>query len=210
MRRPWIILLLFTLAACSGPSEKPSISFYLALERGDLNQVERHLAWDADLRAPLPNGLPPLHMVSAAGRVALARTLLKHGADPNGLDPNQKTPLYHALLNGRTQLAELLIRHKAKLDAQEMLWQLVQQETDDRDAVAFLQTHGADINQLHQGQTPLGEAIRRNNLHLTKLLIRAGADVNKADHSGATALELATQIGNEHIIRLLQHQGAQN
>jgi ankyrin repeat protein len=203
-----LLALLLSLSACGGPSEKPSISLYLSLERGDLNQIERHIAWDADLNAPLPNGLMPLHSVAAAGQVAIARLLIQQGAEVNGKDQADKTALYHALRQGRTQLAAMLLQQGAELDADEMLRSLVSEEINDRDVVRFLQERGAQINRLHQGRSLLGEAIRRNNLHLCKLLIRAGADVNLAEGGGATPLQLATASGNEDIIRLMQTQGA--
>ncbi|MBF0255923.1 MAG: ankyrin repeat domain-containing protein [Gammaproteobacteria bacterium] len=208
MRRLWLLCLLLVLTACSGPKEKPSISLYLAIQRGDLNQIERHIAWNADLNAPLPDGLPPLHMAAAAGRVAISRLLIERGADANGLDTQSKTPLYRALERGRTQVAEQLLKQGAKLDAAELLRQLLQAQTLDRDVVAFLQNQGANLNQLHQGRSLLGDAIRLNNLQLCKLLIRAGADVNLAETTGTSPLQLATASGNADIIRLLQQQGA--
>ncbi|MEO5342462.1 MAG: ankyrin repeat domain-containing protein [Gammaproteobacteria bacterium SHHR-1] len=210
MRRILALSLLLSLAACGGPSEQPSISLYLALQRGDLNQIERHIAWQADLNAPLPNGLMPLHLVAADGRVAIARLLIKQGAQVNGRDQNGNTPIYHALRQGRTQLAEMLLQKQARLDADAMLWQLVQDEINDRDVVQFLQRQGADINRLRQGKSLLGEAIRRDNLHLSKLLIRAGADVNLAEESGTTPLHWARQVGNDDIIRQLLRQGAKD
>ena len=204
-----LILTIATLAGC-GQRDRPSITLYLAMKRGDLDQIERHIAWGADLNRPLSGGQPPLHMAAAAGRVVIGRLLIDHGADPNARDREGKSALYRALERGRTQVAEMLVRHGARLRPTALLHQLTRAGTADRDVLAFLLKRGADIDHLDpRGQTPLIQAIVDDNLRLVKHLIRAGADVNRADARGRRPLKIATEGGNGAIIRLLRRNGAE-
>jgi ankyrin repeat protein len=208
MQSFWTAFLILFLSACSGPAEQPSISLYLALERGDLNQVERHIRWGSDLNAPLPGGQLPLHMAAAAGRPAISRILIKHGANIESLNQAGHSALFSALSNGRTQVAQLLLKQGARLDANRMLRKLLHQQTLDRDALAWLRAQGAMLDHLDKGQSLLGDAIRLNNLELVKRLVRAGADVNLAENSGLTPIQIATDLGNKDIIRHLATRGA--
>ena len=66
---------------------------------------------------------------------------------------------------------------------------MTQRETD----VAHVLDTGADVNALDGGRTALGVALYLNNLVLVDLLLKRGADVNRAvDSRGWTPLHLAT------------------
>ncbi|MBU0498645.1 MAG: ankyrin repeat domain-containing protein [Gammaproteobacteria bacterium] len=208
MRIPLILFLLALLSAC-GEVDKPSVGLYLAMQRGDLDQIERHIHWGADLNQPLPGGKPPLHMAAGAGRLAITRILLKQGADPAILDDEGQTALYRALESGRTQVADILVKNGARLDATPLLLTLVELQIKDRDVIAFLAERGADLNAPGgKGMTPLTQAIQDDNRVLVKQLIHAGADVNRPDAQGNRPLAVATQRGNRDIIRLLGREGA--
>lgn len=209
MRNTLILLVsLLTLSAC-GQMDKPTVSFYLALQRGDLDQIERHIHWGADINQPLPKGELPLQIIAGDGRPVITKLLIKNGADINVKDGNGKTPLHWALENGRTQIADTLIDSGAKLDATAMLLTLVKQQVTDRDTLRFLVRYQADINAKNKsGETPLTLAIKKDNLLLTKNLIRAGANVDLKNSEGKRPLEIATQIKNPDIIRFLRRNGA--
>lgn len=212
MMKNALILLLSTalLTACSqGQLDKPTVSFYLALKRGDLDQIERHIHWHADVNQPLPEGKLPLQITAAAGRPVIAKLLIRNGADLAAEDHEGKTALRRALENGRTQVADILLKSGAKLDATKMLQTLVRSQITDRDTLHFLLERGADIDAVgNDDRTPLTQAIHSNNLLLTKQLIRAGANVNKRDGQGKRPLEIATQEKNPDIIRILRRNGA--
>lgn len=208
MNRHGIWLCALLLFGCGGPQDKPSVNLYTAMQRGDLHQIERHIAWGSDLNQTLPGGLPPLHMAAAEGHLVIARLLVKHGATLDGPDGAGRTPLFQALRHGRTPVAGLLLKMGAKLDANAMLWLLLEDQGLDRDSLGLLLEQGADINQRRNGATPLGAAIALNNLDLVKVLVRAGANVDLPDAEGRTPLQQATERGNADIIRHLSRQGA--
>ncbi len=210
MRRlfPYLLLVMFTLAGCSDP-DHPTISLYLALQRGDIDQIERHIFWKTDINKLEPNGQTPLHIAAKQGQQIIIKLLLKHGADINSKDSKGKSPLYAAIMSGRTQAADLLIRSGARFNPDLLLEESVRNNISDRDVIGFLLLKGANINQVtSDGLTPLLEAIKQDNRVLVKHLIANGADVNQADASGITPLQLANQTKDDSIIRLLKTNGA--
>lgn len=205
---PCLLLALLFVAGCADP-DRPSIGLYLALQRGDIDQIERHIFWGADINKAGPNGQMPLHIAAEKGRPIVTELLLEHGADINGRDSKAKTPLHTAVMSGRTQVAEFLIKRGAEFKPNKLLEEMVSNSVTDRDVIRLLLKNGADINHISdQGLTPLLVAIKQDNRVLVKLLIDNGADVNKPDNNDQTPLHLANQIKDGSISRLLQKNGA--
>lgn len=201
------IMILFT-AACSEP-DRPSIALYLAVQRGDLDQLERHIYWKADINAVLPNGKTPLQVAAEKGRIVMVKTLLKHGAEIDRKTDDGDTALDLAVLAGRTQLAELLIKRGATLDPGTLLLKAARLGVTDRDTVRFLLERGADTEQRNSdGDTALLIAIRQDNHRLATHLVSRGADVNVKSADGRSALALSRDLAAPELISLLQRQGA--
>ncbi len=211
MRRAVILLgIVFALLAggCSEP-DRPTIALFLAVQRGDLDQLERHIYWGTDINAPLPNGQYPLHSAAQNGRIIMVRTLLKHGAEINRGMPDGSTALDLAILGGRTQVADVLLAQGAQLDASALLLKAAAAGVTDRDTVRFLIERGADTEQRNgDGDTPLLIAIRQDNHRLASHLVAQGADVNVTTADGQSALALARALSRPELISLLQRQGA--
>jgi ankyrin repeat protein len=201
-------LSVMLVAGCTRP-DPPTIPFYLALQRADLDQIERHILHGAELDAEDPDGRRPLHVAAATGKLVVAEMLLKHGADIEAPDARGHSALYVALLEGRTQIAQMLIDRGADFRPDQLLREVTEGGISDRDVVDFLVRRGADINHRgRDGNTPLIIAIERDDRLMTKLLVSRGADVNRPDAAGRRPLTVATGVGNQAIIRLLRHNGA--
>ncbi len=179
------------------------------MQRGDIDQIERHIFWGADINKAGPNGQMPLHVAAEQGRQIITELLLKHGANINSKDSNGNTPLHTAVMSGRTQVAEFLIKRGAEFNANRLLEEMVRNNVTDRDVIRLLLRNGAYINHISdRGNTPLLDAIRQDNRPLAKLLIANGSDVNQPGSSGQTPLQLANEIQNDFIIRMLIQNGA--
>jgi hypothetical protein len=91
------------------------------------------------------------------------KMFLKHGEDPNIRESNGDTPLLRAVSMGYTDIVQLLLTSK-----------------------------DLDINIIsiasHAGYTPLMHACNHMNPETVDILCKAGADVNKTDVRGKTAL----------------------
>ena len=205
-----ILLLTLLLGAC-GEVEKPSISLYLASQRGDIEQIERHIKWGSDINALDKDGNAPLHVAAQKGRIAIAQLLLKHGADINLKSSSGYTPIYYAVLAGRTRLADLLLQRGADIDPSNLLLEAAHRDIPDRDAIIYLAAQGADLETRDaQGDTALIIAIRQGNHRLARHLVAEGADVNTEDAGGKKAIEIAKQAGLRDIAQLLKRQGAES
>jgi ankyrin repeat protein len=77
--------------------------------------------------------------------------------------------------------------------------------------VQLLLNRGADVDAQTPGEdTPLVEAIREDDLAMVRLLVEAGADVNKTSTvgSGLKPLKMAERHGNDEIATYLRSKGA--
>jgi ankyrin repeat protein len=114
------------------------------------------------------------------------RKLIDQGVDVNKPGPGREgygPPIYQAVWNGYTEIVSLLINA------------------------------GADINALHNGDTPLILAIAEGKKEIAILLIEAGADVNITHYQGRNytrhnALEIAFQGKQWEIVSRLLEAGA--
>lgn len=203
-----IALLGLLTTACDAP-DQPTVPLYLAVQRGDLEQLDRHLHWDTDINAALPDGRYPLQAAAALGRQVMVQRLLRHGADIKATDDAGRTALDIAVLAGRTRVAEILLEHGATLEPSALLLQAAESDTMNRDTVRFLVQHGADTEQRNAaGDTPLLIAIRHGNHRLATHLLAQGADFDAATADGKTALELARELGATEMVSMLSRLGA--
>lgn len=105
--------------------------------------------------------------------VDTVRRLLKAGVNPNGRDPLSDSALLQAV------------------------------DTDSMELVAVLLEHGAQIDVTGRGFTPLGLAVKNNNLPMVRLLLRASPDVNRKNADGNTPLHSAVVMDYIDIARVL-------
>lgn len=204
-----LLLVAVLLSACSEP-DKPGVELYVAIKRGDIDQLERHIYWKSDLNSINADGNSPLHESAIAGRMVMAKLLLRNGARVNEKNRAGKTALQLALENGRTQLADILINQfAAEYDATGLLFSILEAGVSHRDVIGFLAGKGADTNaQDNAGETPLTLAVKQGNRLQAKHLIANKADVNLANRGGELPLALALQNNIPEIARLLESHGA--
>ena len=111
-----------------------------------------------------PDGFTPLMAASCAKHGEATRMLLEMGADSSARTSNG-------------------------LDALSLAVELDHPVTDPTSTIQALLAYGANINGNGQSVPPLSWAVYWNNLIAVKLLLTAGANVDKVDSQGATPLE---------------------
>lgn len=202
-----ILSLAAGLAACGKP-DQPSISLFLAMQRGDIDQLDRHLEWGTEVNQAFADGDYPLHIAASNGRVVMVDLLLDAGADVSAKNKAELTALDLAILSGRTQVAKVLFKAGATIDASALLVRAASQDVTDRDTVKVLISHGANINHVDtKGDTPLLTAVRHGNHRLLQHLINHGAEVNSKDAEKKSALTIALESGENDIAKILRANG---
>ncbi len=159
----------------------------LAAESGSIDSVRILLDHGADPNlTPPPSGRPPIvQIASKPSHVVILKRLLANGADPNLMSrafdgTSSATALSTASSRGNTEGVRILI------DA------------------------GADINVILPWGTALAQAVEEREFEIAKLLLENGADLSLASEvydgipmSGKTPMEIATQMKNARMIKLL-------
>jgi len=119
-----------------------------AIDRGDLQAVDRLIASGTNVRAANREGMTPLAMASLNGDLPIIDRLLKAGADPNERGPNGETLLMFAARNGRVDVITRLLAAGADVNARErlrgttaLMWAAEQRHPE---AVKVLLAAGAD------------------------------------------------------------------
>ncbi len=111
-------------------------------------------------------GETALHIVTARRDLTWMTFLLAKGANVDARDGRGATALQLSVNLGFPEGAELLIAEKARID---------------------------DPNSA--GETPLISAVHRRNVAIMRMLLKAGADPDRADNSGRSARDYATLEG---------------
>jgi ankyrin repeat protein len=201
-------LLALLAAACTAPPE-PTVTLYLAIQRGDLDQLERHIHWGSDINAILPDGRTPLQAAAELGRPVMVRLLLRHGGDIEATTAQGRTAADLAVLTGHTRIAESLLAAGARLDPTALLLSAAESDSMNRDTVRFLIGRGADTEARNaDGDTPLLIAIRHRNHRLATHLLALGANYNAVAADGRSALALAQELGATEMVGMLRRLGA--
>ena len=161
---------------------------------GDPEQVRLLLAAGADANARLSERAEPV-LCSAVRRnadIEVLRLLLSAGANIDAQDGEGETALIAAVRQGRDEMVELLIDAGANPD----IHRYVQGDT------ALLCLARKDFNGSPRSKGH-GERLR-----LARRLIKAGADHEAKDVSGATALNILAEFGTSEFLSLLIQAGA--
>lgn len=173
-----------------------------------------------DLLNGKPGGHPPLVQAAQKRELAVARFLLKHGADIE-IGQGRWTSLMAAVSSGNESMVELLLSAKANVNATATFTSEtplhIAAGNGFKVIVETLVAHGADLNARASfpgfatpnrtgGTTPLHLAVRSGFKTVAEVLLAHGASVNAKDDSGSTPLHGAIEF--EAVTEMLLAHGA--
>ncbi|XP_050390791.1 serine/threonine-protein phosphatase 6 regulatory ankyrin repeat subunit C-like [Patella vulgata] len=177
-------------------------SLYLAVEKNNLKTVDVLLKmYGCDVNLSDDKEQSPLMLAVQNSNTELIGLLHQHGADINkqdacdvNLSDNQgKSPLMLAVQRGNTELMALLHQYGADINQQDncgrtSLYLAVESNTFNAVDV-LLKMDGCDVNLPdNKGKSPLMLAVQNSNTELIELLYQYGADINKQDGRGRSAV----------------------
>jgi ankyrin repeat protein len=174
-------ILSFFIIGAALPN--PNQELIAAVKKGSLSEVQRiiNAANLSSINEPLDDSNQTILHLSAGkyGKYpdspAICRALIKAGADKNALDIDAFTPVSHAIYESNDAVVESLLQA------------------------------GADPNRGAVMGDSLLIATQKNNLHVVRLLISAGADVK--GKKGGPSLSAAAQAGYVDIEKTLIQTG---
>ncbi|MEJ0035849.1 MAG: ankyrin repeat domain-containing protein [Gammaproteobacteria bacterium] len=189
---------------------------HLAINNGDVVMVKLLLAEHADPNSADTTGESCLMMAARVGNLDIVKALLDKRAAVDAADPEyHQTPLMVAARAGYAPIVSLLIKHGAKVDAQTRTGETPKFRTPGSNSGS----KGAGIvrggwpergerDPTPGAKTPLLYATREGHDDVAKLLLDAGASIEKADADGVTPLLMAVLNGNVPLARMLIARGA--
>lgn len=153
---------------------------FLAARNGHDDCMQLLIEAGADVSQPDSEGETALHHAAKDGWDKCVKLLIEEGADVNHPDIKGETALHKAVRGGWYQCVQILIEARAYVDAG---WR--------QGKSALLCAASSEMNVMSCG----------------KALLNAGADVNKCDQGGRSALHLVCGRGKVGFVELLIQAG---
>jgi ankyrin repeat protein len=182
-----------------------------AARQGALDAARALAECGADLNGQDPDGTPSITFAIINGHYDVAELLATKGANVNVSDRTGATPLYsavdmhslvtsfgrpelpRAVTDGSVGVARMLIAHGANVNAP-------------LTTKVLKRTYQAGDARLAEGATPLMRAAKAGDVAMMTVLIAAGADLERANAAGETALHIAA--GSPATVQFLTDEGA--
>src|SRR5262249_32947553 len=152
---------------------------FLAAVNGSATMIERLLKAGADPNAPvLSHGETALMMAARTGKLDAVKVLLSHGAGVQERENLRGTDaLMWAAEQGHSAVVKFLLENGADVDAQSKIIRPVR-----RNGLGFARPSpdGNPTGEPMGGLTPLLFSARQGSIETVRILVAAGAQVNKA------------------------------
>ncbi|CRK38656.1 hypothetical protein BN1708_007842, partial [Verticillium longisporum] len=166
--------------ATAGMADPPSTEQLLQAAASADDEDLRRLTqyYTTDIDIRNQDGLSALHLAILSQHDGAVEALVEANADIEATTPDGRRPLFLAIEGSRTEVVRFLLAHHALTDA---------------DA---------------GGRTPLHEAASRGNVHIARLLLDYGADIQALSTDERDALFFAVRSQDLAVAQLLLDRGA--
>ncbi|KAM3423039.1 hypothetical protein BST61_g508 [Cercospora zeina] len=187
-----------------------------ALQVGSIKNFEAFLWNGWDINEPVERDEPSA-LGYAIQNSELVAWFLAQGADPNA-GHQHDTALSRAVLAGTFDVIEMLLAHGADVQRGDVLHWAIEREDQACEVVEMLLERGADPNHIRFNGfepqwsvfgakdalgTPLHRAVTLGRLDVVSKLLQHGADRNKRDTLGRTAMEIAEEKCNTAAVEVI-------
>lgn len=226
------LALIARRAGVTTPEPDGTTALHWAVQRNDLELVDRLLRAGADANAKNAFGATPMSEAAVVGDAALLERLLQAGADVESPNADGQTALMIVARTSQVAAARVLVARGANVNAREqwrgqtaLMWAAAQGQPA---MVRELIARGADVNARSTvnnwgrqvtaepraiyrpagGLTPLLYAAREGCVACASALIDGGADLNLADPEGISPLLMAVTNGHFDLAASLIRRGA--
>ena len=158
-------------------------------------------------------GCTPLMRACNVGNDMMAAMFIEYGIDINAINPNNGyTALTYAAESGSLPLVSYLLKNKSdpnKADETKNTPLLLVSGWSQRlDILTLLLDHGAKVETISRGYTPLLWAWKRKNYEAVKILLDYQKDFNLSDYNGDTPLHWSASDSQDSIAEYLVSKGA--
>ncbi len=214
----WLSLTLAQIA----PSANEMSSYQgllAAVAEGNLEQITQLIASGANLEERDSHQRTPLLVAAHISYDEVAKILLEAGADPNALDQQRYDLITIAAVNNDVEIIKVGLEYGADpsniTSPYDGTALIAAAHLGHVETVQTLIDAGATLDHVNNlGWTALIEAIvlgdgEERHTAVVKALVEAGADINLADSSGKTPLELARNRSYQNMIDILEQAGAE-
>jgi ankyrin repeat protein len=179
---------------------------FLAAQNGSARMIEALIKAGADPdTAVLSHGETALMMAARTGKRDAVQLLLDRHANMNATETLRgTTALMWAAEQGHVEIVQLLLANGADANVQSKVIKPIR-----RNGLGFARSpNGQPTGDPMGGLTALLFAARQGSLETARVLVAAGADVNKTAVDGSSPLLVAVQNGNYDVARFLLDRGA--
>jgi ankyrin repeat protein len=216
-----VFFSLTPLSAQVAPSESELRAYsglHAAAARGDIAGIERRIAAGDNKEATDARGRTPLHVAAFQKKHDAAQALLRLGADPNKQESDRYDIITIASVANDVGMLKIALagggNPRAITSRYDGTALIAAAHLGHAEVVRVLIAAGAPLNHVNNlGWTALIESIvlgdgGKNHTDTLSALVKAGANVNLADRSGTTPLQLARGRGYSAMVRILTDAGA--